>query len=235
MKISDRLYLVAGKDLRQRKMAIERIKQKISKETSACYSEYIIFGKDADCLSIKENVFTFSFTRGKILILRDPLKLSKDVKIILKNNLDKVLSVHYLIVESQDDYYYLQNSKKLASDELFGFILRNAQKVKISSSGPPNFMANFKKSIRAAGKEAVFLSLENLFKEVSNASDIAPLILGIMVNEVSAIKDKAKRLSCLEYIWRADRDIKEYGNDARVAVELLLIRLFNAGLLPRGL
>lgn len=226
MNVRNRVFLIAGSDFSQRHRAIANIRERILRDKTASLNTLTFYSKEIDISNFQEKLFNFSFDKEKIIILKDAGRLSKDARAFLGNNLEKIISNNYIILETDDDYFSLRRDKKLSSDKFFSIILKDACIIKVLSSSHESSLEDFKRNIRKNDLSAAFHVLEKLFEVNAKDRDFGPLLLGVLVREISYMRDPSARGKYFRYLWEADRNIKEKGMDTRLAIEVLLAKMF---------
>ncbi|UCD15890.1 MAG: hypothetical protein JSV34_02250 [Candidatus Omnitrophota bacterium] len=222
-----RVFIVAGLDFLQRKASLNAIKSRILQQKSTQLNILTFYGKEIDIRLLEEHAFTFSFDREKIVIIKDAYNLSREIREFLLQNYKKIVSTNYIILEIERDYFQLRRDKKIVNDKFFSFIFRQAVSFKAVSRQRQVSLEDFKRSIRKKDLSSSLYFLEKLF-ERGNTREMGPLILGILVRETAYSNnffDKEKKFS---HLWEADRAIKEKGIDTKLAIELLLAKLFSS-------
>lgn len=221
MNIRERVFLVVGIDFSQRKLAIDNIKKrtKSSELFTLTFHSKEINDKDL------QQIFSFSFEKERIVIFKDAYNLPISVKDFLFKNLKKITSVNYIILEIEKDYYSLRKEKKIVSDSFFNFIFEKACVFKISSYSRSVSLNDFSKSIRKHDYSFAIYILEKLFQAGAKDKELGLQILGIIVGEISYLRNHPRREKSFYYLWEADRAIKEKGLNSRFAIEVLLSKL----------
>lgn len=227
VSIRDRVFLIFGSNFLQRQKIIENLKYKILKEKSASINILTFYGKEVELKDFQEKILTSSFDNIKILIIKDFSELPPPVRLYLLNNLDEILTGNYIIFETDKESYSLQGNKKIASDKFFSLIFKNSQVYRVSSFERKLSIEDFMGALRKNDLDSCLYVLENLFDGTTKDKGIAPLIIGILVRKFSyPYLNSFNKEKCFEYLWKADRGIKEKGHDARLTIETLLIKLF---------
>jgi len=219
-----RFFFISGTDFAARQLIIENIKKKILQGSASLLSVLNFYPKEINIKDLQEKVLLSSFDEKKILIFKDVYNLSKEVKDFFYNNLSKIILNNYVVFEAESDF---SKSKKISTDKFFSFILSQAACYKTNSSEPALSFDDFKKSIRQNNISQAIYVLARLYEERPSDSEKKALglqLLGILVSELSYLKDDALRRKYFNYLWEADRAIKEKGFDPRFAIELFLSR-----------
>ncbi|HIE35896.1 MAG TPA: hypothetical protein EYP89_01495 [Candidatus Omnitrophica bacterium] len=225
VRLGERIFLVVGEDFFQRQRAIESIKKKIPKSSSL--NTITLYCREIDLKVLKENLFTFSFDKEKILIFKETQNLSSRVKDFLFKNIKKIITFNYVIFEIERDYQKLNKDKDFIKDKFFSFLFRKATPFKLSSFFLKASLEDFKLSIRRGDLNSSLFILEKLFKEVPKRKDILGMqILGILINEFGFLKNPYEKEKYFSYLWEADRKIKEKGIDSHLAITQALVKMF---------
>ena len=226
VSIRERVFLVSGADFSQRKLAIGNIKKRILQNSSAQLNTLTLYSEEIEIKSLQENLFQSSFGEAKLIIFKDCFELGSSVREFLFNNLKKILTANYIIFETDKNLYYLEKNKKLLSDKFFGLLLKKAASFRVASSKKKLSLDDFMNSIRRNDLASSLYVLENLFATGAKEKVLGPQIIGILVRKFSYLKNPAEKDRYFEYLWEADRAIKEKGLSARLVIETLLVKLF---------
>lgn len=227
---SKRVFIVSGTDFFQRKLALDNIKKRLMPQKSGGLNILTFYSREIDIKVFQEKIFTFSFDREKIIVLKNADDLSRETKEFILENYKEIISANFIILEMDRDYWTLQRDKKIANDKFFSFIFKNAVSTNSGTAAKEVSWDDFKRGIRSRDLNSSMYCLERLF-EKNNEREIGPLILGILVREVACLRDFADREKKLSYLWEADRQIKEKGIDTKLAIEVLLTKLLTPILL----
>ncbi|MCK9573212.1 MAG: hypothetical protein M0R20_02270 [Candidatus Omnitrophica bacterium] len=222
--LKDRIFFVSGSDFEGRKLIIENIKKKTLAIGQTSLNVLNFYPKEINIKDLQEKVLLSSFDEKRMLIFKDVYNLSKEVKDFLCNNLDKIVSNNYIVFEAEGD---VLKNKKMSADKFFNFIANSARCYKTSLSEPALSFEDFKKSIRQNNAAQAMYVLAKLYQEKSSDSEKKALglqLIGVLVSEFSCLKDDVSRKKYFNYLWKADRAIKERGFDPRFAIELFLSR-----------
>ena len=225
--IRDRFFLVSGTDFSQRKRAIDNIKKRILKDKSASLNTLTFYCKEIDLNDLSQKLFTISFDKIKIVVFKNFETLTSKVKEFIFQNYKKILMGNYLIFETEKDIYQLKKNKRIVSDKFFNLIFQQATSFKVFSSRPKATINDLTYSLRRSDLNSSLYILESLFNDGANENMLGPLIIGMLVRKFSYINDPVKKDKCFNYLWEADRRIKEKGLNARLIVEALLVKLFS--------
>lgn len=221
----EKVFFVSGNDFSGRRLIIENIKKKTLRVSSSHLNVLNFYPREINIKDLQEKVLLSSFDKEKILIFKDVYSLSKEVKDFLYNNLSKIITSNYIIFEAEGERPL--RDKKISADKFFSFIIANAACYKAGTALQNLSFEDFKKSIRQGnGAEAIYI-LNRLFEQKSSDNEKKALglqLFGILVSEVSYLKNDALRVKYLNYLLEADRAMKERGFDPRFAIELFLSR-----------
>lgn len=189
-------------------------------------SVFTFYAKEVSLKDLNE-ISTVSFAAKKIIIFRNFHQLASASRKFLYKNIKKVLTANYLIFDTDKEYYRLQRDKKLAADPLFALIIKRAAVYRVSSLKPELSIQDFMSSLRKDDLSASLYILESLFRSGAKPDILGPQIIGILVRKVSYFQGQRKN-ECLEYLWEADRAIKEKGIDSRLVIEALLVKILKS-------
>jgi hypothetical protein len=189
VNIREKVFLVVGLDFNQRRLIIENIKKKFSyipsgeKNKINSINVLTLYGKEIDLDSFKEKIFTFSFSKEKIVILKDAYNLSKEIRDFIFKNFNKIILHNYIIFDIERDYYRLTQDRKVISDSFFSFIFKNAALFKVVSRSSEVSFEDLKKSIRKNDLPSSLYILRKLFEDKNKDNELGPQILGFLVRE----------------------------------------------------
>lgn len=223
LSFRERVFVVCGANYFSRRQALANIKKRALKGHGACLNVLTFYSKEVNVKDLREKVLSESFSGNRIAVFKDFPALSSPVKDFLFNNLKKILAVNYAVFETEEDYYHLRRSKKISSDKFFNLIFEKAALFKAASSSRKSAIGDFIAGINKRDLASSLYVLESLFEGGNKEKVLGPQILGVLVNRFSAHKRKDV---CFKYLWEADRAIKVKGQDARLALETLLVKLF---------
>jgi len=225
VNIRDKAFLISGSNFSQRQQALKSIKKRILKEKSAAFSVLTLYSKELTPKDLGDKLFTASFTDKKIVIFKNFENLPSAARKFIFDNLKKILINNYVIFETAKDNYQLQGNKKFFSDSLFSFVLKRAASFRVSPVKKDLSIEDFIASLRKNDLAQSLYVLESLFENTARIKILAPQVIGILVKKLSYIKDPSKKEDYFKHLWQADRAIKEKGQDARLTVETLLVKL----------
>jgi hypothetical protein len=225
VKVDTRLFLVVGADFLQRQRAIENIKRRVFKNHPTSLNTLIFYSKEIDLSQLKKKIFTFSFDKEKIVILKNAEFLSKEITDFFFKNIKKILLGNYLIFEIEKDYYNLRKDKNFLSHNFFRLLLSKAKIFKVPSYSSRVSLEEFKKSIRRRDLDSSLYILEKLFKTQTKEKEIGMQVLGILIKEFSSMQGMLEREKNLSYLWEADRSIKEKRLNYLLVLNRLLVKI----------
>ena len=228
VNIREKVFLISGSDFSQRRQAAESIKRRILKGEPSSLNILTLYSKEISIKDLREKVFTVSFSKKKVIIFKNFPDLPLLVRKFLINNLQRIISSAYLIFETDRSYFQLQKDKRFIADKFFLFILNRAAVFKVITSGKKVSLDDFIAGIRKNDLNASLFVLESLFAGGSKDRLLGPQIIGILVRKFSYLRDPKAKTKCLNYLWEADRAIKEKGLSARLVIETLLVKLFSS-------
>ena len=230
-----RLFLVTGSDFPQRHAAIENIKKNISAHLKLSSLEglptLIFYAKEIELRNFEEQVATLSFRKEKIILVKDVQALAKDVKEFLLKNMEKVLSVNYLILETERDHAQFSKEKKIATDPFFMYVAQQATLARAGSAALRISLDDFIKKLRAKDLSSTLFILRKLFEQESSLEGKELLglkVLGILIGSFSYTRDQRQKQKCFDYLWSADRAVKEKGLDTLLVLEYTITKLLRS-------
>ncbi|MFH1504689.1 MAG: hypothetical protein ABIH08_04820 [Candidatus Omnitrophota bacterium] len=223
INIRERVFVVCGADFFTRKQALANIKKNILKVKPASLSTLTFYPNETDLKDLGNKLFSKSFSGAKIVIFKDFCGLSLPVRDLLFNNLKQILTVNYIIFETEIEYYQLQRNKKYINDKFFGFILKKAALFRVSSAKKENTIGDFINSVDRKDLSSSVYILESLSEGGVKEKALGPQIIGVLANRLSLSGNQSENL---QYLWEADRAIKEKGHNTRLILEVLLTKLF---------
>jgi len=250
VNIRERVFLISGTNFLQRQRVIENIKKRIAKDNPAFVNTLTFYGKEPDTRSLQKELFTVPFGKSRMVLFKNFQDLVPPVRNFLFVNLDKILAVNYIVLETDREYYQLQKDKTFLSDKFFNLVSQRAASFKVSSLRKAA-IGDFIGSIRKKDLVSSLHILEELFKEGGKEKSLGPQIIGILVGRFSYLADEEKSFSlrernpnsfqnthtyskslyhenrCFQYLWEADRALKEKGLNSRLVIEILLVKLFS--------
>ncbi len=226
--IREKVFLISGNYFSQRKRALESIKKRLSKDKATSINNLTFYSKEIKLKDFGPAVFTSSFDKSKVIIFKNFQDLSFDVRTFIFNNLNKIILNNYLIFETDKDRYQLEKTKSIAKDKLFNFILTKAASFKVASAKREISIDDFFTSIRNNDLVNSLYILDKLFEGSYKDKIIGPKIIGILVSKFSYLKDCPDKNRYFNYLWQADRAIKEKGHPPRLVIETLLVKLLKS-------
>lgn len=226
VNINPKVFLVGGCDFLSRHKAVQDIKKKILKERASSLHTVTFYNKEIDVKLLQERVFTFSFSRDKIVIFKDAGNLPKSIKDYLLDNWDKITENNYFIFEIEEDCSKSQKDNKLISDKFLNAISKKSVVYNINSPLHRKVsVEDFKWSIRRGDLSGSIYILEKLFEHHGEGKELGPQLLGIIVSEVFSPSHSACKRENFTCLWDTDRAIKEKGMDCRLALQRLIVKL----------
>jgi hypothetical protein len=220
----NRIFLVATDDFEQRRRAIDSIKRRILKESLTPLNTLTIYSKEIFLKDLAEKLFTVSFGKEKILIFKDTLQLSADIREFLFKNLKKILPGNYLILEMDESLDSLRGKRALVHDRFFALVFRNATKFNLSWRPQALTIEDFKRSIDRNDLAQSLYIMRRLFETKVKDTELGMQLLGTLIYIFSYLKSPVEKERCLKYLWEADRAIKEKGLKPQLALELFLVK-----------
>jgi DNA polymerase III delta subunit len=225
--LKDRIFLICGQDYPQRRLIIENIKKRILQKATGQFNTLTFYAKEIDIKDLQEKILLIPFDQKKILIFKDAENIPKAIKEFLLNDITKILSNNYILFETEKTYF--TNDRRIAQDKFLNFVFSNSTLFKVGKyvSGPS--FSDFIISIRSGDLSTALYVLAKLFEVKASDSERKVLglqLFGVLVSEVSYLKDNDLRRKYLKHLLKTDRLIKEKGMEPRLAIELFLSKSF---------
>ncbi|MFA6282161.1 MAG: hypothetical protein WCY05_06655 [Candidatus Omnitrophota bacterium] len=226
-KLKEKIFFICGQDFEQRRLITENIKKTILPVVPGSLLTLIFYAKEIDIKDLQEKISLISFDKNKILIFKDAESIPKAIKDFLLNNITKILSNNYILFETEKDYFV--NDRRIAQDKFLSFIFSNSLVFKAGKQAYQISFGDFINSVRSGDLSQALYILARLFETRTTDSEKKALglqLFGVLVSEVSYLKDSGLRRKYLNYLLKTDRMIKEKGMEPRIAIELFLSRSF---------
>jgi len=163
MNIRERLFLISGGNFFQRQQVINGIKKRLVKSSDYSLSIFTFYGKEVDLKDLGHKLLTAALNQKKAVIFKDFHQLASTARKLIFKNLNKILTINYLIFDSDREYYRLQRDKKFTSDELFAFILKRAATYRVSSAKKDFSIQDLMSGLRKNDLAACLYVVESLF------------------------------------------------------------------------
>ncbi|MBP7088388.1 MAG: hypothetical protein KBB01_03720 [Candidatus Omnitrophica bacterium] len=228
VNFKERVFLVCGANFFHRQQTIDNIKKRLLDKETAAINTFTFYNEEIKVEDLKI-LITPSFNHKKLIIFKDFLHLAVDLKKFILDHFDKILSDTYLVFETEEDYYSLRNNARLISDPFFKTVFDKAAILKIFSNRRNNSIEDFKKSVKRNNFIASLDIIENLIDSGAKDKDLGPQIIGILTSHFSYLTDSPQRNKYFQYLWEADRSLKELGVNPRLVIEMLLVKLSKLG------
>lgn len=225
VNFKERVFLVCGTNFFHRQQIIDNIKKRLLEKKTAAINTFTFYSEEIKVEDLKEILITSSFSHKKMIIFKDFLNLAIGSKKFILDNFDKILSDTYLVFETEEDYYSIRKKDKIFNDDFFRVILEKASTFKIFSNRERNSIEDFKKSVRRNDFIISLDILENLIGNGAKDKNLGPQIIGMLTSHFSYLSDSPKKHKYFQYLWEADRSLKELGIDSRLVIEILLAKL----------
>ena len=227
VSLKQKVFSVVGTDSFGRQQAVRNIRTRILKNKPRSLNTHTIYGNEIELKALQETLATVSFDSEKLVIFKDALRIGVKVREYLYKNLKSILTNNYLVFEMEKDYPQLIKEKRVIGDKLWAAVLKNGVVLKLASQKREVTIEDFKFALRRNDLSGTIYALEKLLGEKSAGKEreLAPFILGVLTAEISYRKDLSQKEQAFEYLWQADRQMKEKGLDARMVLEKLVTRL----------
>lgn len=219
-------HLICGGSPHQRRRSINNVKKEIFKSRGIVLRAITLYGADINLQSFKDLIFTFSFQKKKIILIKDFTSLAKPVRKFIFDNFTKILKNNYLIFDSDSPYSKLQKNKKMLTDDFFNYLFKESI---IRQFRPEPLEVNFddfRKKLYKNDLDSCLFILEELLSKKGNNKLLATQILGLITSKFSYLHESQKRKEAFSQLWQTDRALKQSNIDVRLLLERLLIKLF---------
>lgn len=225
MNVRERVFFICGPDSFGHQRALESIKKRILRDRPASLNVLTLYAKSLDLKTLSCRLLNTSFDKEKIIIFKGFHDFSSEARKVIVANLKKIIPGNYLIFETDKDYHELRKNKRFMSDKLFNFILSRAAGFQAAQKRRPASLVDFADSVKRKDLKKALYILEELFESGVNSKTLGPQILGFLVNRCSYLPASGRKEICFDYLWEADRAIKEKGLNGRLVIETLLAKL----------
>ena len=225
--LKSRIFLICGQDFASRRLIIENIKKTILQKATGSLNTLIFYAKEIDIKDLQEKILLIPFDQKKILIFKDIENIPKAIKDFLLTSITKILSNNYILFETEKNYF--ANDRRIAQDKFLSFIFSNSTIFKAGKYIYQTSFNDFINSIRSGDPASSLYVLSRLFEAKTSDGEKKALglqLFGVLVSEVSYLKDKNLREKYFKQLLKTDRMIKEKGMEPRFAIELFLSRSF---------
>ncbi|MFO8053094.1 MAG: hypothetical protein R6U54_03945 [Candidatus Omnitrophota bacterium] len=226
VRVKLKTYLVSGGKPFQRQKIINNIKREIFKDEKSSLRAVTLYAGDLNLESFKDLVFTLSFQKRKIVLIKDFINLSKPARSFLFENIQKILNYNYIIFESELPYFSLKKKKRIVSDDFFSYILKKSKRYEERSYPAELSVDDFRKKLYKNDLASCLFILEELLSSKTKSNKIAPQILGLIIAKFSYLRNPDNQEKAFNQLWQADRALKQSNTDIRLLIERLLIKLF---------
>jgi len=226
--LRESIYFVIGSDFINRKRAVENIKSKIVNARDSRLNTHTYYSSEIDIDSLRNLLFSFSLYGRNVLIFKEAQKLSPRIKDFLYNNVQKTISNNYFIFELEKDYGYLKQDVKFIKDKFFGFLLKKASLFKVGAPQYELFLKDLMKAIRSSRLADAICVLDNIFAAAGSRQGLLGMqILGALSRDSAYLANSEEKRKRFNFIWHTERQLKGGKTPPRLALELLIVRLFS--------
>lgn len=226
-----KIFCVIGKEFTQRQHILAKITRSLLGKRESSLHVNVFYPHETELEDVRRAVSSYSFSGDKILVIKDPHLLDKTIKQFLLDKLEVVTSSNYLVFDIEHDYQSLLKDKKVSQDAFIQCILKKAQVYKIQSYSRDVPLFALLNALRRNDRSRALYVLEELFREESNETKIGMQILGMLIREFSKPQYQARRSEYLDLLWEADRSVKERGLKPKLALSILLTKIFSVSCL----
>ncbi|MCF7873623.1 MAG: hypothetical protein K9L84_02675 [Candidatus Omnitrophica bacterium] len=219
-------YLVSGGKPFQRRKIINNIKRDIFKNEGSALRAVTLYAGDLNLDSFKDLVFTLSFQKKKVILIKNFISLAKPAREFLFANIQKIFDYNYIIFESEIPYFSLKKKKKIISDVFFSYVLEKSIRHEGKVYPAELSIDDFRKQLYRNDLKSCLFILEELLGSKTKGKAVATQILGLVTAKFSYINSSRKKEKAFDQLWQADRALKQSNTDIRLLMERLLIKLF---------
>ncbi len=219
-------HLICGGNPFKRRRIINNVKKEIFKSQGIVLRAITLYGADINLQSFKDLIFTFSFQKKKIILIKDFTSLVKPIRKFIIDNFTKILKNNYLIFDSDLPYLKLQKNKKMLTDDFFNYLFEEGAVHQFRPEPLEVNFDDFRKKLYKSDLDSCLFILEELLSKKGNNKLLATQILGLITSKFSYLHESQKRKEAFNQLWQADRALKQSNIDVRLLLERLLIKLF---------
>lgn len=219
-------YLVSGGKPSQRRQVINNIKREIFKSQGGTFRVVTLYGGDIKPDPFKDLVFTFSFQKKKIILIKNFISLSKSVRKFIFDNFSKILQNNYLIFDSEKPHPLLKKNKKIAADDFFNYVLEKSIAYQGKAGAAEITFDDFRKKLYKNDLDSCLFILEELLSKKGQNKFLATQILGLITSKFSYLRESREKEEAFNQLWQTDRALKQSNVDIRLLMERLLVKLF---------
>ncbi|MBU2103251.1 MAG: hypothetical protein ABH865_08695 [Candidatus Omnitrophota bacterium] len=225
--LQERLFLITGPQFSQRQRALEVIKKKVFRDLSA-FNLLTFYADDIELNDFSEKVLTVSFEGARIILIRDALRLSAEVRQFIFENIKKIILSNCIALEVEKEYKRLQEEKKITTDTLFGLFFAQATILKTAPALDEQVtFETFKTNLFRRDLPGSLYALQALFSQRTRDDRLGLQILGLLISAGAQERDPGKKEKKMIYLWEADRAIKEKGIDSQTVLSVALTKILN--------
>ncbi|RKY37358.1 MAG: hypothetical protein DRP72_03230 [Candidatus Omnitrophota bacterium] len=224
--MAGKIFCVIGLDFEHRQRAIENIKKELLREKAAFLNTVVLYCKDLNLQELKSTLYTFPLEKKRVVIFKGAEYLSQGVKLFLLRKLKDLLSLNYLIFEIERDHAQFIYDRKVREDKFFSYLLKRCILRRIISIQEDYSLNKLISLVRRNERAQAFSTLEKMFLQSKKSENLATQILGALTREFSYLTNHYQRSRYFQLLWEADRLIKEKGIPSKLALEILLAKLF---------
>ncbi|MCD6583404.1 MAG: hypothetical protein J7K71_01825 [Candidatus Omnitrophica bacterium] len=221
-----KIFCVIGLDFEHRQRAIEKIKEGILKKECVSLNTVIFYCKDLNLQELKNTLYTFPLEKKRVVIFKGAEYLSKEVRLFFLKKLKDLISLNYLIFEIEKDHAQFIHDRKVRENSFFSYLLKKCVLRRIISIQEDHSLNKLISLIRRNKPAQAFYTLEKMFLQSKKSENLATQILGALTREFSYLPNFYQKSKYFQLFWEADRLIKEKGISPKLALEILLAKLF---------
>ncbi len=218
------VFCVIGSEYFHRLKAIERIKKRLTKEET--FDVLTIFPDQITLSGVDEMIRSLGWGRKKILLFKCAQNLPLSLKEFLLKKLITDKNLPHFIFEFDRSYSELIKDKKLKEDTLFRYLIKKATIIKTFSIPLKDPTFDFINAFYRKDFSQAIYFLEKIFDTSSvHPAVLSTKLLGRLVKSFSYYFVGEEKTKIFSSLWEADRCIKEKGQDPKLVLERLVIKL----------
>ncbi|MBN2483602.1 MAG: hypothetical protein JXD21_05315 [Candidatus Omnitrophica bacterium] len=221
-------FCVIGTEFAQRQRTLTKITHSLLNGRDSALHVNVLYAHEVEVESLRELISRYSFGGEKIIIFKEAHMFSEKVKKYLLDEWDALAAANSLVFDIEQDPALLVKNKKYKDDRFLQHILKSSQLYKTYSYQNEIPLYKLLWPLRKNNQAEALYILEKLFLEEPNESKLGMQVLGMLIREFSRPEYRSRRQDYLTLVWEADRLIKERGLTPKLALSLLLTKIFSS-------
>jgi hypothetical protein len=221
-------FCVIGTEFAQRQRALTKITHSLLGGRDSALNVNVLYAHEVEVESLRELVSRYSFGGEKIIIFKEAHMFSEKVKEYLLDEWDTLVTENSLVFDIEQDPAFLVKGRKYKDDRFLQHILKRSQLYKTYSYRKDILLYKLLWPLRKNDRAEALYILEKLFLEEPNESKLGMQVLCMLIKEFSRPEYQSRRQDYLTLVWETDRQIKERGLAPKLALSLLLTKIFSS-------